>query len=232
MLGIVPARAGSKGIPGKNLRELAGKPLLQYTADAANAADIFNRLILTTDSEALAQLGTEIGFEVPFIRPKELAADDTPMLPVLQHAVTFLEDQGWRPDIIVLLQPSSPFRKPSHIVRAVEMLKGGNYDSVVSVLEIPSMFAPQKALRVEAGLLTFWLPAGGSITRRQQLEPTYAREGSVYAVWRDVLMKKDSIYGDKCLPLVLPAEESLNLDTLDDWDRAEKKIKILGAETA
>ncbi len=230
VLGIVPARSGSKGIPGKNLRELAGKPLLQYTADPAKAAGIFDRLILTTDSEALAELGKEIGFEVPFIRPKELAGDDTPMLPVLQHAMNYLEKQGWHADIVVLLQPSSPLRKPEHIIRAVEMLKSGDCDSVVSVLEIPSMFAPQKALRIEAGLLNFWSPDGDSITRRQQVETTYAREGTVYAVWRDVLMEKNTIYGDRCLPLVIPAEESLNLDALDDWDRAESKLKMLSTQ--
>jgi CMP-N,N'-diacetyllegionaminic acid synthase len=224
VLGIVPARAGSKGIPGKNLRELAGRPVLQYAADSARAADVFDRLILSTDSEPLAKLGREIGLEVPFIRPKELAADDTPMLPVLKHTVHYVEDQGWHPDIVVLLQPSSPLRKPEHIIRAVKMLKSGNCDSVVSVMEIPSMFAPQKALRVEAGILSFWSPEGDSITRRQQVEPTYAREGTVYAVWRDVLMEKDSIYGERCLPLVLSAEESLNLDTLDDWDHAEEKL--------
>lgn len=232
VLGIIPARSGSKGIPNKNLRELAGKPLLGYVAEAARAAGVFDRIVLTTDSEEIAELGRRVGLETPFVRPKELAEDDTAMLPVLQHAVRFLEDEGWKPQIVVLLQPSSPLRTPQHIADAVEKLKGGNCDSVVSVIEIPHVFAPQKALRVEDGFIRFWSDEAGSITRRQQLEPTYAREGTVYAVWRDVLMNNNSIYGDRCMPFVLPAEESLNLDTLDDWDRAEKKLKMLSTQAA
>jgi CMP-N,N'-diacetyllegionaminic acid synthase len=230
VLGIIPARSGSKGIPNKNLRELAGKPLLVYTAEAARTAGVFDRIVLTTDSEEIAELGRSVGLEVPFLRPKELAKDDTPMLPVLQHAVRVLENEGWKPEIVVLLQPSSPLRKPNHIKDAVEILKREDCDSVVSVIEIPHVFAPQKALRTEGGFIRFWSEEAASITRRQQLETAYAREGTVYAVWRDVLMEKNSIYGDRCLPLVLPVEESLNLDTLDDWDRAEKKLKTLSAE--
>jgi CMP-N,N'-diacetyllegionaminic acid synthase len=232
ILGIIPARSGSKGIPNKNLRELAGKPLLAYTAEAARTSAVFDRIVLTTDSEEIAELGRTVGLEAPFVRPKELAADDTPMLPVLQHAVRALEHGGWKPQVVVLLQPSSPLRRPQHIKDAVEMLDREDCDSVVSVIEIPQIFSPQKALRLENGFIRFWSAESGSITRRQQLEKTYAREGTVYAVRRDVLMEKNSIYGDRCLPLVLPVEESLNLDTLDDWDRAEKKLKTLSVEAA
>lgn len=227
VLGIIPARSGSKGIPNKNLRQLAGKPLLAYTAEAAREANVFDRLVLTTDSEEIAALGRSLGLETPSLRPKELAADDTPMLPVLQHTVHFLEVEGWQPQIVVLLQPSSPLRKAEHIVNAVKMLRNGNCDSVVSVVEIPHVFAPQKALRLEDGLLRFWSSDAGKITRRQQLESAYAREGTVYAVWRNVLMAGDSIYGDKCLPLVLQNEESLNLDSLEDWELAEKMLAQL-----
>jgi CMP-N,N'-diacetyllegionaminic acid synthase len=230
VLAVIPARSGSKGIPNKNLRELAGKPLLAYTAEAARTAGVFDRIVLTTDSEEIAELGRSVGLETPFVRPKELAKDDTPMLPVLQHAVSVLENEGWKPQIVVLLQPSSPLRKPNHIKDALEMLEREDCDSVVSVIEIPHVFSPQKALRLEDGFIRFWSEEAGSITRRQQLETAYAREGTVYAVKRDVLMEKNSIYGDRCLPLVLPAEESLNLDTLDDWDRAEKKLKTLREE--
>lgn len=224
VLGIIPARGGSKGIPDKNLRELAGKALLAYTLEAANASDVIDRLVLSTDSQAIAELGRKLGLEVPFMRPAELAGDESPMLGVLQHAVAQVESTGWRPDIVVLLQPTSPLRRPEHICKAVELLKEGKSDSVVSVVEIPSLYAPQKALTIQGGWLKFWSADGDEITRRQQIETTYAREGSVYACWRDVLMEKGSLYGDKCLPYRVPADEALSLDSMDDWRRAEKLL--------
>jgi CMP-N-acetylneuraminic acid synthetase len=158
------------------------------------------------------------------MRPSELAQDDTAMMPVLQHAVSELEKDAWKADIVVLLQPSSPMRKPKHIAAAIEKLINSDADSVVSVLEIPHLYAPQKALRKKGEVLQFWIEDGKSITRRQQLETSYAREGTVYAFWRDVLMEKNSIYGEKCIPLVLRAEESLTMDTEKDWQRAEKML--------
>jgi CMP-N-acetylneuraminic acid synthetase len=143
------------------------------------------------------------------------------MLGVLQHAVAKLEETTWRPDAVVLLQPTSPLRRPEHIRKAVELLKEGQCDSVVSVVEIPSLFAPQKALAIRAGWLKFWSDGGSEITHRQQAETSYAREGTVYACWRDVLMEKGSLYGEKCLPYLVPADEALSLDTMDDWRRAE-----------
>lgn len=227
-LGIIPARGGSKSIPAKNLRELAGQPLLAYTRDAARASGVIDRLMLSTDSEAIAKLARQLDIEVPFMRPADLAQDDTPMLPVMQHAVQVVEEAGWPVEIVVLLQPTSPLRKPGHIAAAVEQLQTGNCDSVVSVIEIPHLYAPQKALKVKGDVLEFWLPSDGRrITRRQQLEAAYAREGTVYAMWRDVLMEKNSLYGDRCQPLILDAEESLNLDDPTDWQRAEQQLSIL-----
>ena len=220
-LGIIPARGGSKGIPDKNLRGLAGKPLLAYTLEAASSSGVIDRLVLSTDSEAIAALGRSLGLEVPFMRPANLAGDTSPMLGVLQHAVTEVEGQGWRPEVIVLLQPTSPLRRPEHIRDALRLLKGGGCDSVVSVVEIPSVYAPQKALTIREGWLKFWSEDGNEITRRQQMEPSYAREGTVYACWRDVLMERNSLYGEKCLPYRVPAHEALSLDSKDDWQRAE-----------
>lgn len=232
VLGLIPARGGTKGIPDKNLRELAGKPLLAYVMEAARASEVIDRLVLSTDSAAIADLGRTLGLDVPFMRPAGLAADDSPMLAAVQHAVAHLEGEGWRADIILLLQPTSPLRRPEHIREAVEILKSGNCDSVVSVVEIPSQFAPQKAMKLEDGHLEFWSLDGATITRRQQTETTYAREGTVYACWRDVLMEKGSLYGDKSLPLVIRSDESLNLDSMDDWQRAERVLAALKPQAA
>jgi len=230
VLGIIPARGGSKGIPHKNLRPLAGKPLLAYTVDSAKASGVIDKLVLSTDSEPIANLGRRLGLEVPFIRPPSLATDETPMLAVVLHTVNELSRNTRVPEIVVLLQPTSPLRSPEHIRKAVNLLKAGKCDSVVSVVEIPHMFAPQKALYVQQGYLKFWSNERNLVTRRQQLETTYAREGTVYACLRSVLMGKDSLYGDKCLPLILSPEETLNLDDMNDWQKAEAILNAHAGE--
>ncbi len=162
-LGIIPARGGSKGIPNKNLLQLGGKPLIAYTVEAARASGVIDRLILSTDSEAIAEIGRSLGVEVPFMRPPELASDDAPMLPVVQHAVSQMEQSGWVADIVVLLQPTSPLRRPERIQQAVELLKSSDCSSVVSVTEIPEMFAPQKAMVIHDRFLDFWSDDGESV---------------------------------------------------------------------
>lgn len=223
-LGIIPARGGSKGIPGKHTRKLAGQSLLAYAANSAAKSGVIDRLILSSNDDAIISEAQAQGIEVPFIRPEELAQDETAMLPVLRHAVENLENDGWQPEVIVLLQATAPLRKASHIRDAVTKLRESGADSVVSVREIPHLYAPQKALRMAEQGLEFWLDEGRRITRRQQLETAYAREGTVYAFWHDTLIKKDSIYGERCLPLILPAAESLTLDTEEDWSEAERRL--------
>src|SRR5438477_7168262 len=115
VLGLIPARGGSKGVPGKNIRMLGGKPLLQYTAESALRSARLTKTILSTDDDRIAEVGRTCGLEVPFIRPAELAEDSTPTLPVIKHALEWMEDQGMRFDAVCLLQPTSPFRKSSDI---------------------------------------------------------------------------------------------------------------------
>jgi CMP-N-acetylneuraminic acid synthetase len=224
ILGIIPARGGSKGIPRKNIRPLAGYPLLYYTVETAFRSGVIDRLILSTDCEEIAELAHELGVEVPFIRPLELAQDDTPMLPVLQHAVRKIEEDGWHAEIVVLLQPTAPLRQPKHIISAISLLRSTGCDSVVSVVEIPKHYSPYYAMKIAEGRLMSFLPEGRVIARRQDVPPVYSRDGTVYVMWREVLMGQDSLYGSDCRPLVLPSEESINLDTLDDWIVAETRL--------
>ena len=224
ILGIIPARGGSKGIPGKNIRMLGGKPLLYYAAHAAQESGLVNRLILTTDSLEIAEVGRILGVEVPFLRPAELAQDDTPMFPVIDHAVQFVENEGWVPEIILLLQPTAPLRQPGHIRQAVALLKETGCDAVASVVEVPQHYAPDFVLKLEEGRLKPFLE-GGIKTRRQDVRPAYSRDGTIYAFRRDVFIHKRSIYGDDCRPLVIAHAESCNLDTMDDWREIEEKIK-------
>src|SRR5262249_44664527 len=151
VLGVVTARAGSKGLPGKNTRLLAGEPLLAYTIDAAREAHPFDRLILSSDDERAAEIARERGCEVPFVRPAELAADDTPHLPVMQHAVAWLRDrERYLADWTMILMPTSPLRRPRHIAESVALAFRSGADSVVSVDEIPDHYNPARALTVDA----------------------------------------------------------------------------------
>jgi len=224
VLGIVPARGDSKGIPGKNVRLLAGQPLLYYTVKAAKGAGIIDRVILTTDSEEIAEVGRGLGLEVPFLRPPELARDDTPMLPVVEHAVASLEKDDWKPEVVVLLQPTAPLRRPEHIVQAVSILRETRCDSVVSVVPVPEHFSPHYVMKITEGRLIHFLPEGHAITRRQDAPRAYYRDGTVYVTWRNVVMETHSLYGEDCRPLLLSEEESINIDTMEDWTTAEQRL--------
>jgi CMP-N,N'-diacetyllegionaminic acid synthase len=224
VLGIVPARAGSKGVPGKNIKLLRGRPLLEYTARAAEGSGVLDRVVLTTESPEIAEVGRRVGFDVPFLRPAALSADDTPMLPVLQHVLSTLADGGWVPRLVVLLQPTSPLRRPAHIARAVTMLEESDATSVVSVVELPRHLSPDYVMRIEGGVLKPFLADGLRITRRQDARAAYVRDGTVYAFRPGTLERFGDIYGDDCRPLLIPADESLSIDSPADWDAAERML--------
>jgi N-acylneuraminate cytidylyltransferase len=222
ILGLVPARGGSKGIPGKNGRLLGGVPLLARAVRAGFDTGIVERVLLTTDSAELAAIGREAGAEVPFLRPPELARDDTPMLPVMQHAVRHVMAEGWIPDLILLLQPTAPFRRVEDIRAAVARLDSEpEADSIVSIEQIPAHFAPHFVMKVEEGRLMPFLPDGLRVTRRQDAPPAYTRNGQFYVTRTACLMEGNSIYGTRCLPFVT-THPAANLDTLEDWAEAEK----------
>jgi CMP-N-acetylneuraminic acid synthetase len=221
VLAVVPARGGSKGVPGKNERPLAGRTLVERAADAARDSGVVDRCVLSTDSEQIAEIGRRAGIDVPFLRPAELAGDETPMQPVIEHAVLTLERDGYRPDVVLVLQPTAPLRTGAQLRDAVSLLAETGADSVVSVVEIPRHFAPHYAMRIEGERLRPFLTEGASVTRRQDVEPAYSRDGTVYAVRRDVLVLEHDLYGSDCRPLVLPAGASVNIDTPEDWAAAE-----------
>lgn len=203
---------------------LAGRPLIDYTARAARESSVLDRIILSTDSNEIAEAGRRSGLEVPFMRPASLAEDDTPMLPVVRHAVDTLSAGGWTPDVIVLLQPTSPLRRPSHVRDAVTMLRETKADSVVTVVEVPRHLSPDYVMRIDDGLLRPFLPDGARLTRRQDARPAYSRDGTVYACWRATLDRWGTIYGERCLPLIVDAADSLSIDTPDDWAEAERRL--------
>ena len=221
VLAVVPARAGSKGVPGKNERPLAGKTLVARAAEAARESGVVDRIVLSTDSERIAELGRGAGLEVPFLRPADLAADESPMQPVIEHAVVVLEDRGYRPEVVLVLQPTAPLRTGRHIAQAVRLLRETGADSVVSVVEIPKHLSPHYAMRIASGRLQPFVHGGAAITRRQDVEAAYSRDGTVYAVRRDVLVERHDLYGADCRPLIIPTAESINIDSPADWEAAE-----------
>lgn len=223
VLGIVPARGGSKGIPRKNIKELAGKPLLAYTAEAALESRRIDRLILTTEDPEIASVGEECGLEVPFLRPAALAEDDTPALPVIQHAVEWLRsDEGFSPDYIVLLQPTSPLRTARHIDEALDQLIHSAADSIVSVVQVPHCFNPYSVMQLRNRHLYSYLPYGETDNLRQKKPIFYARNGAaIYAFTFRCLMELKSIFGNAVLPYFMRKEDSIDLDDLFDWKIAE-----------
>lgn len=231
-LGLIPARGGSKGVPRKNIRPLCGKPLLQYTAEAALAARLLARVILSTEDEEVAEVGRRCGLDVPFVRPAELARDETPMLPVVQHAVAWLESRGERFDAVCLLQPTNPLRRADEIDACVELLERTDADAVVTVLPVPAEHNPHWVyFRDAGGALRLSTGEAQPIGRRQDLPAAFHREGSVYVVRRDVLMTGNSLYGRDLRGLLVDTARSVNIDTPRDWERAEELLSGGGAGT-
>lgn len=226
VLGVIPARGGSKGVPRKNIRPLCGKPLLQYTAIAAYNAKSVTRVILSTEDEEIASVGRELGLDVPFIRPASLAQDETPALPVVIHAVETLEKQGDFYDAICLLQPTHPLRTSQDIDACIALLLDSQATAVVTVLSVPAQYNPHWVyFQDDTGYLYLSTGEAEPIPRRQLLPAAYHREGSVYVVRRDVLMEQKSLYGSKVLGVPVALARSINIDSEDDWMRAER---ILG----
>ena len=222
-LGIIPARGGSKGVPRKNIRLLCGKPLIQYTAEAALASSRLSRVILSTEDEEIAEVGRRCGLEVPFLRPAELARDETPTLPVVQHAVRWIEAEGNRYDVICLLQPTNPLRGADDIDDCIQLLEASGADAVITVLPVPAEFNPHWVyLPDEAGLLRLSTGEADPLPRRQALPAAFHREGSVYVTRRNVLMEENSLYGSRLRGHLMSSNQCINIDTEADWQRAEK----------
>jgi CMP-N,N'-diacetyllegionaminic acid synthase len=218
---VIPARGGSKGIPRKNLAPVAGRPLLAYTTDAARGSRRLTRIVVSTDDEEIAGVARQLGVDVPFLRPPQLAADDTPMLDVLVDLVATLRArEQYVPDMLVLLQPTSPFRQAQHIDEAVELLTTSGADSVVSVTQVPHQFTPSSLMRLQQDRLVQW--AEGPVpTRRQDKPLLFARNGpAVLAVRTSVVSDRRSLYGDDIRGLVMSRADSLDIDDALDLELA------------
>ena len=230
VLGIITARGGSKGIPGKNLKVLAGRPLLAYTVEAANSSGALHRLILSTEDPAIADAGRALGCEVPFARPADLSRDDTPHLPVVVHAVRWMaEHAGYRPDAVIILQPTSPLRSAGDIRASLDVLDRSGADSVVSVSAVPAHVHPMRMLRVDAaGAATLFVsgePVRRRINRRQDLPEAWMMNGAIYAFRAALLSAAEpTLYGDRVATYRMPADRAVSIDDLHDWEEAERLL--------
>lgn len=225
VLGIIPARGGSKGIPRKNVKPLVGKPLLAYTTESALRSKKLSRVILSTDDPEIAEAGRALGVEVPFIRPSELASDAAPTFQVVMHAVEHLENDGSAFDAICLLQPTNPLRRAEDIDACIELLEASGADSVISILPVPHQYNPKWVYwRDEKGEIVLSTGESSPISRRQDLPAAFHREGSVYVTRRNVLDAYGDLYGQKVQGYQIEPERSVNIDTLEDWTQAEKML--------
>jgi CMP-N,N'-diacetyllegionaminic acid synthase len=227
ILAVIPARGGSKGVPHKNIRLVSNQPLIGYTIQAALAAQqLLYRVIVSTEDEEIARISRDLGAEVPFMRPPELATDTAPTRPVLQHAVDFIEKRDdVQIDWVLLLQPTALFRTAEDIEIAISTALAHECDSVISVTQV---FAEHPILmkRIENDQLLSYCIEEKEGTRRQDYSPSaYIRNGAIYLTRRDILMDQDSIWGKIIRPYVMPAERSVNIDSEIDLKVAELLIQ-------
>lgn len=221
-IAVIPARGGSKGIPLKNIREVAGKPLIGWVIEACLRANSVDRTIISTDHEGIAEVARNLGAEVPFMRPEELAGDLVTLDPVIYHAVCAVEaESGSTADVVLTVQPTCPLLRPDTIDRAVATLTSGGYDSVIMLKEIRHLY---------------WRRVNGSFeplfavrANRQELEPLYPETGAVFASRRSIMTPENRL-GTNIGHVIGSEEEAIDIDTEIDLKLAELVIEKLREE--
>jgi CMP-N-acetylneuraminic acid synthetase len=226
ILGLIPARGGSKGVPGKNVKLLGGKPLIQYTSEIALKSKFLSKVVLSSDDDAIINVAEILGLEVPFKRPSNLAEDNSPTLPLVLHALSFYEKQGLYFDAVCLLQVTSPFRTVDFLDNAIQTFIEKKTDSLISVLEVPQDYNPHWTFKPdEKDNLEIATGEKNIIPRRQDLPKAYHRDGSIYLTKTSVLKDQNSLFGTSISYVVSSLEDYVNIDTMEDWNKAEELLK-------
>lgn len=223
ILAVIPARGGSKGIPRKNIRELNQKPLIAYAIEEAAKSKYIDKLIVSTEDSEIAQVSKQFGADVPFMRPIELAADDTPGIHPILHALNWFHEKGCYFDYIMCLQCTSPFRKAEHIDEAIEKLVNEAADSIVSVCE--SEVSPYWMKRIEGGILKNFLSDIPFYSRRQDTPKTYRLNGAIYLAKTEILYKYSNWYTENTIPYLMDKTTSIDIDDILDFKFAELLMK-------
>lgn len=219
---VIPARGGSKGVPRKNIKELGGKPLIYYTIEAARQLFDDKQIIVSTDDEEIKDFVERAGLKVPFLRPKELATDEASSQAVLEHALKYSEEIGYYPDVVILLQPTSPFRTAKHIKEAMELYTN-DLDMVVSVKETKSN--PYYVLFEEDKNGFLRKSKGGDYLRRQDIPKVWEYNGAIYIINKESLRIKGINKFLKIKKYAMPEINSIDIDYKLDWILAESIIK-------
>jgi CMP-N,N'-diacetyllegionaminic acid synthase len=225
ILAVVPARGGSKGIPLKNLQTVGGRALVALAGDVARAVPCIDRAVVSTDHLLIRDAALKAGLDAPFLRPPELSGDRIGDLDVLTHALQATEaDDGTRYDVVLMLQPTSPTRRPEHVQATLDKLVNEHLDSVWTVSPTDLKAHPLKQLTVAAdGRMDYFDRRGATIIARQQLEPVYHRNGVAYALTRDCLLEQRQLLGAHAGAVVID-EPMANIDTPDDLAAAERLL--------
>jgi CMP-N-acetylneuraminic acid synthetase len=227
IIAIIPARGGSKKIPRKNIKLLCGKPLIAYTIMTAKKSKYLDNLYVSTEDEEIAEISRRYSVEV-IERPKELAKDETPTIDVIFHVLDNLKGKNYNPDIVVLLQPTSPLRKAEDIDNAIGLFLSNDYESVVSVCEMEH--PPYWSFKIEEGYLKSLFDKRYLRMRRQDLEKVYIPNGAIFISRVQTLYKYKSFYCNHIIPYIMPIERSVDIDNELDFMLAELLMKKYGVE--
>ncbi|MFX1256321.1 MAG: cytidylyltransferase domain-containing protein [Promethearchaeota archaeon] len=223
VIGIIPARGGSKGVPRKNIKLLGNKPLIKYTIDAANNSKLLTGIYVSSEDEEILTLAEKFGTKT-IIRPRNLAEDTTPMIPVLQHAINHLEPKIGRIEILVLLQPTTPFKIGKDIDDAIKLLIETGADSVISLTKVET-WHPAQMYKLEGNRMISFLGNEKTYKRRQELPELYLRNGLIYAYKRHTIMEQESQEGVDSRAIIIPYKRSVNIDELIDFEFAAFMLK-------
>jgi CMP-N-acetylneuraminic acid synthetase len=226
VLAIIPARAGSKGVKNKNIKSLNGKPLILYTIEEAKKSDQIDKIVVSTDSTEIADLSKIHGVEVPFIRPKKLSTDSSLTYDVVKHCIEYYKSNGEHFDIILLLQPTTPFRTVETINKSVKILKNKSvYTSVVSVVDVEGNH-PFRMKEIKDNFLINYIDQGfENMNPRNELPKVYIRSGAIYAILTKNFYEEQSLVSNLCSPIILDKIETINIDSPLDFEFCEFILK-------
>lgn len=222
---LINARAGSKGLPNKNILPLCDKPLIGYSIECALASEYIDRVVVSTDSQKIADIAASFGAEVPFLRPAELAADNSKQIDAMIHAVKFLEGNGQHYHYICLLQPTCPLRAVEDVDATLKLMHDSQADSAITLTDVGARHPRTLYKLGEDKRISPYLCSDKAGVLRQQFEELYWRSGTVYAMRRDILVKQRSLYGEHVVGHIVPENRCFNIDTKFDWDLCESYMR-------
>jgi N-acylneuraminate cytidylyltransferase len=226
-IAVIPARGGSKRIPGKNIKEFCGKPMIAYSIEAAIRTGLFDQIIVSTDDAEIARIATEHGAICPFERPENLSDDHTPTLPVIRHAIEAIEaNQGGNVDLVCCIYATAPFLTAPNLIEGHDcLLRDTTLDFAFSVTSYA--FPIQRGLYIDsnAGSMKMFQPEHAN-TRSQDLKEAYHDAGQFYWGRRTAFLKSDNIFAAKSAPVILPRNQVQDIDTPEDWDCAEQLFRF------